>query len=68
MPGVSESVGNLGARQRRRRLVMGGVMLGAGILLVAALIALHVDRGWCLLAVLPFWVGALGLFQARANT
>jgi len=47
---------------------MGGVMLGAGILLVAALIALHVDRGWRLLAGLPFWLGALGLFQARANT
>jgi len=68
MNGVSESVGNLGARQRRRRLIMGGVMLGAGILLVAALIALHVDRGWRLLAGLPFWLGALGLFQARANT
>ena len=68
MPAVSEGVGNLGPRQRRRRLVMGVVMLVVGIALVAALIALHVDRGWRVLAVLPFWAGALGLFQASANT
>ena len=71
MRGVSTTttgVGNLGVRQRRRRLVMGVVALGVGMAMVAALIALDVDRGWRVLAALPFWAGALGLLQANANT
>jgi hypothetical protein len=68
MPGVTENVANLGPRQRRRRLLMGVVMLAVGVGLVATLVALDVDRGWRLVAVLPFWAGALGLFQAKAHT
>ncbi|HEY3066753.1 MAG TPA: hypothetical protein VGL09_13235 [Methylomirabilota bacterium] len=65
MPGI---VGNLGPRQRRRRLVMGVVMLAVGVGLVISVVALGAGRGWRLLAMLPFWAGALGLFQARAET
>jgi hypothetical protein len=63
-----DTVRNLGPRQRRRRLVMGVVMTAIGVGLVITLVALGADRGWRLLAVLPFWVGALGLFQAKAET
>jgi len=65
---MGDTAGNLGPRQRRRRFVMGAVMLAAGVGVVVALVAFGADRGWRLLALLPFWVGALGLLQAHANT
>ena len=65
---MTSTVRNLGPRQRRRRLLIGIVMLATGVGWVIALVALGIDRGWRLLAVLPFWAGALGLVQAKTET
>lgn len=40
--------------------------VGAGIAL--ALILAGVDRWWRIGLFLPFWIGALGVFQAREKT
>ena len=59
---------NIGPRQRRRRQRWG---IGAFVLsgfLAAYLITAGVPRAVRLILVLPFWVGALGVFQARGKT
>ncbi len=43
-------------------------MLAVGAGLVAGLIALGTGPGWALLAFVPFFVGVLGLVQARERT
>jgi hypothetical protein len=65
---VNARVANIGPRERRRRLILGVVTLAVGVAAVAALIIGGAGRGWIVLAVVPFWVGALGLVQARERT
>ena len=60
--------GNLGPRQRRRRLVMGAAMLALGAAGLAWLLAVDAPRWWRLALAAPFWAAGLGLFQARART
>jgi hypothetical protein len=59
---------NIGPQGRRRRLVIGFVMLVAGFGGLAGLIALGTPLWWRLGLFLPFWAGALGYFQAREGT
>jgi hypothetical protein len=59
---------NIGPAQRRRRLVIGAAGLLAGVALVGTLISLGASPGWLLLAFAPFFVGALGVIQARERT
>jgi hypothetical protein len=59
---------NLGPRQAHRRLVLGLVMLLVGVAGLVALIAAGAPRWWRVGLVVPFWIGELGLFQARAKT
>lgn len=59
---------NLGPRESRKRLRFCLIMLGSGAGLVVVLSALHADRFWRLLLFLPFWLAALGWFQAREKT
>ena len=61
-------VGNIGPRGRRRRFALGLVMGAVGLVAVAALIVAGAAPGWVLAAFVPFWVGALGLIQARERT
>ncbi len=61
-------VANIGPRGRRRRALLGVAALAAGVAILALLLMLGVDRGWRALLVVPFWVGALGVLQARAHT
>lgn len=58
--------GNLSPAERRKRLIFGAVAVVAGFVLA---ISGRVDSfyGWALLFML-FWVGALGLFQAKEKT
>ncbi|HEV8643409.1 MAG TPA: hypothetical protein VGV13_20205 [Methylomirabilota bacterium] len=65
---MNARVANIGPRERRRRLILGVVALAVGVAAVAALIIGGAARGWIVLAVVPFWVGALGLIQARERT
>lgn len=59
---------NIGPRERRKRLVVGVVMLACGILLGAAMVAMGAPRVWRPTVFVPLLVGALGLLQARDNT
>jgi hypothetical protein len=61
-------VPNIGPRERARRVGVGVVSLGVGLLLAALLIATGVGRPWRLVVFGPIWVGAVGLFQAREKT
>ncbi len=59
---------NIGPRERRKRLVVGVAMLAAGAGVALALVFGGATRWWRLSVFFPFWVGALGVFQARAGT
>lgn len=61
-------VPNIGSGERRRRLRFGVVSLGVGALALIILIATGIPRLWRLALFLPFWAGALGVFQAREKT
>ena len=49
-------------------LFMGIAMLGLGIVAAVIFAQAQVSRGWYAALFLPFWMGALGLFQARTKT
>jgi hypothetical protein len=61
-------IGNIGSGGRRRRAITGAFLVAVGVVLVAALILARVAPGWVLAAFVPFWLGALGLIQAREQT
>jgi hypothetical protein len=61
-------IANIGPRGRKMRLRAGVIGLGAAVALAGLLIALGAPRGWRLSVFVPFWVGALGVFQARDKT
>jgi len=59
---------NIGPREERKRLIMGIATLAAGIGIAAGLMVIGVDRWWRLGLFFPFWLGALGIFQALEQT
>ena len=59
---------NIGPRQRRGRMRYGVVARGASVILGSLLIATGVSGAWRVSLFLPLWIGALGVFQARAKT
>ena len=59
---------NLGPKETRKRLVMGVVMLAAGVGIAFALIFAGTPRWWRLVVFFPFWMAALGFFQAKEKT
>jgi hypothetical protein len=61
-------VTNIGSGGRRRRYVIGAVALGVGLAATVALVAFGVARGARLLVFVPFFLGMLGLLQARGGT
>lgn len=61
-------VANIGARLRRRRMRFGVALLMAGAGFVVLLTGIEVHRLWRLALFLPFWAGAVGVFQARGKT
>ena len=71
MPPATESRGsaaNIGPRERRKRTLMGVVMLIVAVGALAGLAATGVHRAWRLALFVPFWLAALGWFQARQRT
>jgi hypothetical protein len=49
--------------------MIGGIVgLAVGVALAGALLATDVWRPWRLLVLLPFWGGALGVFQSYFHT
>lgn len=61
-------VANIGPGERRKRLLMGITMLAVGVGITATLMFTGVSQGWRVGLFFPFWMGALGLFQAREKT
>jgi hypothetical protein len=68
MDSPSACVANIGPRQRARRVRVGIVAFLVGALVIISVVAMGVARPWRLLAFLPLWAGALGIFQAREKT
>jgi hypothetical protein len=61
-------VANIGPEQRMRRVRFGVISLVLGAFAVGVLVALGAARPWRLVAFVPLWTGALGIFQAREKT
>ena len=59
---------NIGAKETRKRLLMGVAMLAMGIVLAVIFAHADVSRGWHAVLFLPFWMGTLGISQARKKT
>jgi hypothetical protein len=59
---------NIGPKEARKRLLMGVAMLAVGIVLAAIFTHAGVSSGWYSVLFLPFWMGALGISQARKKT
>ena len=58
--------GNLGPKERRKRLMMGVVALALGFSTVLAV--RPISGGWRLVVFALFWIAGLGLFQAKEKT
>jgi uncharacterized membrane protein len=64
----SARVANIGVGERRKRLTFGIVGFGVGVVIAAVLIVIGAPLLWRLPLFLVFYVGALGIFQARDKT
>jgi len=60
--------GNIGPIGCKRRGTMGRVWLALGVGLVAALVMRDAPMWWYSVAAVPFFLAALGYFQAREQT
>ena len=59
---------NIGPKETRKRLLMGVTMLAVGVVLAVIFTRAGVSRGWYAALFLPFWMGTLGISQARKKT
>ena len=59
---------NIGPKETRKRLLMGVGMLAVGVVVAVILTQAGVSRGWYSVLFLPFWMGTLGISQARKKT
>ena len=59
---------NIGPKETRKRLLMGVVMVAVGAVLAVVFSHAGVSRAWYSGLFLPFWIGTLGLSQARKKT
>ena len=59
---------NIGPRESRKRLIVGIGTLAAGLILAVFFVLGDVERKWRMVLLLPLWMGALGVFQARRKT
>ena len=59
---------NIGPKEIRKRVLMGVVMLVGGVVLTVIFAHADVSPGWYPALFLPFWMGTLGISQARKKT
>lgn len=59
---------NIGPRERQKRMRFGLVVLGAGAAALVALLVAGVQPLFRLPLFLVFWLGLIGVFQAREKT
>jgi hypothetical protein len=67
-PAPAVCVANVTPAGRRRRLALGVALLGVALAAAAVLVALGAPRPLRLALFVPYWIGALGLFQAQTHT
>jgi hypothetical protein len=63
-----QQIANIGAGERRKRLVVGIAAFVAGVLLAIGLSAVAAPLIWRLPLIFIFYAGALGFFQSRDKT
>jgi hypothetical protein len=68
MNGGKAELANIGAKEIRKRQLMGIVMLALGVVLAVVFAHAEVIRGWYAALFLPFWIGSLAVAQARKKT
>ncbi|HEY1952279.1 MAG TPA: hypothetical protein VGG76_05690 [Gemmatimonadaceae bacterium] len=61
-------IANIGPRERHKRLVFGISTLGVGVAIAVLLILVRAPLLWRAPLFLPFFVGAVGVFQSRDKT
>lgn len=59
---------NIGPKEIRKRQLMGFTMLAIGVAVAVGFTHADVSRGWYGALFLPFWIGTLGISQARKKT
>jgi len=64
----SAQIANIGTHERRKRLVWGVVASGVGVVIAVLLVLIGAPLIWRMPLFLIFYVGALGIFQARDKT
>jgi hypothetical protein len=64
----SAHVANIGAAERRKRLVFGFVGFGAGTVIAVLLVVIRAPLLWRLPLFVLFFPAALGVFQSRDKT
>lgn len=65
---TSETAGNIGPAEQRKRRVLGIVALTAGVGAAFVLVVYGAPRWSRLIIFFPIWMAGLGLMQARAKT
>jgi fatty acid desaturase len=65
---VAQRIANIGAGERRKRLVVGIGAFTVGLVIAISLIAIRSPLVWRLPLIFLFYVGALGFFQSRDKT
>ena len=64
----SVCIANIGRRERDKRLKFGVAVFALSFVGAFALVALDVHRLFRLALFMPFWIAAVGIFQAREKT
>ena len=59
---------NIGPKEIRKRVLLGVGMLALGGVLTVIFTHAGISRWWYSVLFLPFWVGTLGISQARKKT
>ena len=61
-------IANIGPQQQRLRLRFGLMMFAIGIVIAVVILVAKVDPGWRIGLFAPFYLGAVGVFQAHDKT
>jgi hypothetical protein len=59
---------NIGPKEVRKRQFMGVAMIALGIVVAIVFARADLSGGWYAALFLPFWIGTLGISQARKKT
>jgi hypothetical protein len=59
---------NIGPKERQKRLISGIVLVTIGLAITAILMIFRVAWWYRLPVMVPYYLGALGIFQAREKT